>query len=904
MKRLTTLLLTLAVTMVMTAQTAREEIKANRYLSGGNYLDYDRQRSDKPLTPAPKGYQPFYMTHYGRHGSRWLINERSYIRVVEPLRKAKETGKLTAKGQEVLEQMERFLPTTEQRFGDLTMVGERQHHGIGRRMTQHFPEIFLAKNVTIDARSTVVNRCILSMTAECEELAAANPTARIHSDVSESLQNYLNQPRTGLVRQMGKKGSSLRKSPNRTMDNSRLMGVLFNDSKWVRDNIRASQFVNNLFEVTTNMQSHDTDIDFFPLFTDDELYELWRQRNIGWYLDYGPAPQTEGIMPFSQRNLLRNIIATADTVTTTQATLRFGHEVCLMPMACLLELDFCGASVSNLDHLDDVWRNYKIFPMGCNIQLIFYAPKKALKEGLAPLATNGDILVKAMLNEREVSLPVKSDRYPYYKWTDLRQYYLEKLAAFDAREAAAHLDRQRPEEQYAKYYEHLPIDIRPVKSPTIPDNEVSIKETGGVGDGITLNTEAFAKAVSMLAAQGGGRLVVPQGIWLTGPIRLESNIELHLKRNAIIQMAPDKRLFIDPQRPNGKCLPGISAEGCHDIAITGDGIIDGNGADWYYVKRGKLSDVEWKARLDRGGKLEDNGSQWFPWQLKSGYPDIAETALKQERRRNDLVRIYNCENVLLKNVTIQNSPRFHVHPYYCRNLIIDGIKVRCPWNQQNGDGIDLTDCHQVLLVRTMVDVGDDGLCFKSDPPKKGLISGNEDIVVEDNLVRHAHGGFVMGSNTSSGMRRMVVRNNTFCETDTGLRFKSGIGRGGKTEQIFISDILMMDIAHEAIVFQCDYADKAPGETKDQYSRKDYQKQFTADQRQWTPDFQDIRISDITCRGTQTAVKAAGLPGMDCVHDIHISNARFVFNKTGNAIDTETTKINLENVEFIENKLNH
>jgi polygalacturonase len=662
--------------------------------------------------------------------------------------------------------------------------------------------------------------------------------------------------------------------------------------------------VNNLFEVTTNMQSHDTDIDFFPLFTDDELYELWRQRNIGWYLDYGPAPQTEGIMPFSQRNLLRNIIATADTVTTTQATLRFGHEVCLMPLACLLELDFCGASVSNLDHLDDVWRNYKIFPMGCNIQLIFYAPKKALKEGLAPLATNGDILVKAMLNEREVSLPVKSDRYPYYKWTDLRQYYLEKLAAFDAREAAAHLDRQRPEEQYAKYYEHLPIDIRPVKSPTIPDNEVSIKETGGVGDGITLNTEAFAKAVSMLAAQGGGRLVVPQGIWLTGPIRLESNIELHLKRNAIIQMAPDKRLFIDPQRPNGKCLPGISAEGCHDIAITGDGIIDGNGADWYYVKRGKLSDVEWKARLDRGGKLEDNGSQWFPWQLKSGYPDIAETALKQERRRNDLVRIYNCENVLLKNVTIQNSPRFHVHPYYCRNLIIDGIKVRCPWNQQNGDGIDLTDCHQVLLVRTMVDVGDDGLCFKSDPPKKGLISGNEDIVVEDNLVRHAHGGFVMGSNTSSGMRRMVVRNNTFCETDTGLRFKSGIGRGGKTEQIFISDILMMDIAHEAIVFQCDYADKAPGETKDQYSRKDYLKQFTADQRQWTPDFQDIRISDITCRGTQTAVKAAGLPGMDCVHDIHISNARFVFNKTGNAIDTETTKINLENVEFIENKLNH
>jgi len=914
MKRLTNILLALSLTATLSAQTAREEILANKYLAGSNYLDYDRQLSTQPLTPAPKGYVPFYMSHYGRHGSRWLISSDSYTSVTRPLQKAREAGKLTAKGEETLQLIEKFaslpepdFPTLDRqyagaqlRLGDLSTVGERQHHGIGRRMTQNFPEIFKSRNVLIDARSTVVNRCILSMMAECEELTAANPTARVHNDVSEALQYYLNAPRSPFIMSKGRLGRQVRRTAPERLKTDRLMGELFNDSKWVKENIQVFPLMNNLFEVTTNMQSHDVDIDLYPLFTEDELYELWRMRNIGWYLDYGPAPQTGSIMPFTQRNLLYNIIETADTVRQTQATLRFGHEVCVMPLACLLELDSCGAQVSDLDRLDEVWRNYRIYPMGCNIQLIFYAPKKSLTSKQSPLTSNDDILVKALLNEREVSMPVPTTQYPYYKWADLRRYYLDKLARFDAAEAEYMANTPQPAKDYVRYYERLDVDIKPVQDFLIPDNQVNLKEVGGVGDGVTLNTEAFQRAINKLSAQGGGRLVVPQGMWLTGPIRLESNIELHLDRNAIIYMSPDKRLYLDPNNRQGRCKPGIIAEHCKNIAITGNGIIDGNGADWYYVKRDKLSDYEWKARLERGGKLEEKGSLWYPWQLRSGYPDIAESAMRQERMRNDLVRLEDCENVLLKDVTLQNSPRFHVHPFYCRNMIIDGIKIRCPWNAQNGDGIDITDCHQVLLVRSTIDVGDDGMCFKSDPPKPGLISGNEDIVVEDNLVRHAHGGFVMGSNTSSGMRRIVVRNNTFCETDTGLRFKSGVGRGGKTEDIYIHDILMTDIAHEAIVFQCDYADKAPGETTDLYLQKDYMKQFTPEQLRWMPDFQDMKISRIICRGTQTAIKAAGLPGAQCVHDITVSDSRFIYNKVGNAIDTNTADIRLNDVEFIPN----
>lgn len=426
MKRLFFLVAVAALAIGVQAQTAREEIKANRFLSASNYLDYNNQLATEALTPAPKGYEAFYLTHYGRHGSRWLIGRQEYDAPLMVLREAHRNGKLTEVGEEVLKKLEAFHPTTINRLGELTTVGERQHHGIGKRMVQNFPEIFLTKNVNINARSTVVIRCILSMEAECEELAAANPTARFHNDVSESFQYYLNAPWEGQVRKSSGKGrEELSKFRYENTHPDRLMKVLFNDQTWVYNNVQASSLMRQLFDIASNMQSHDTDIEFYSLFTDDEVYDLWRVNNAGWYLNYGAAPQTGGVMPFSQLNLLKNIIATSDTITTTQATLRFGHEVCVMPLACLLELGNCGVVVNDLNKLDEQWRNYRIFPMASNIQIIFYRPKKG---------KTGDILVKAMLNEREVSLPIQTDQYPYYKWADLRKYYMDKIAKYEANE--------------------------------------------------------------------------------------------------------------------------------------------------------------------------------------------------------------------------------------------------------------------------------------------------------------------------------------------------------------------------------------------------------------------------------------------------------------------------------------
>ena len=428
MKRiLATLTLCTAVAIVSAqTKTAREEIRETPFLAGSNYVDYNRQLPDFRYTKAPKGYVPFYFSHYGRHGSRWLIGKNDYMHVLQPLRKARQQGKLSRDGQEALRQLEQFHKTTDKRLGDLTTVGERQHHGIGRRIAEHFPEIFVkTKGLPIDARSTNVERCILSMMAECEELMAANPTARIHNDVSKSLQYYLNQEWEGPVRENGDKTRRLRAEfADRNTHPQRLSEVLFNDQQWAADSLDRKALMRDLFKVAVNMQSHDDAPDLMRLFTNDELYDLWRIANQNWYVNYGAAPQTGGVMPFSQFNLLTNFIETADTCVAlgkTQATMRFGHEVCVLPLACLMELDSCGVSVDNLDELDLHWQNYKIFPMACNIQLIFYKPKKG----------DGPVLVKALLNEREATLPAGATATPYYyKWADVRAYWKKKLDDF------------------------------------------------------------------------------------------------------------------------------------------------------------------------------------------------------------------------------------------------------------------------------------------------------------------------------------------------------------------------------------------------------------------------------------------------------------------------------------------
>lgn len=448
---------------------------------------------------------------------------------------------------------------------------------------------------------------------------------------------------------------------------------------------------------------------------------------------------------------------------------------------------------------------------------------------------------------------------------------------------------------YARYYDGLPTQVKAVETVKIPANEVRLTEVGGVGDGVTLCTDAFTKGISKLTKMGGGRLIVPEGVWLTGPIMLKDNIELHLEKNALVVFSPDKRLFLDKNANAYRAYPCIRASKRTNIAITGQGILDGNGHHWRPVKRGKMSDVEWNQYKEMGGHITEKGDLWYPWQMNNGYADIADSPVKQEGMRNDLIRLTDCKNVLIEGVTIQNSPRFHLHPCYCENVIIDGVTVRSEWNVQNGDGIDLSDCHQALIINSIVSVGDDGICMKSSQPSPAhTISGCEDIVIQGNTVNHAHGGFVLGSETAAGISRIVVRHNTFSGTDVGLRFKSGLGRGGKTEALYISDIMMNDIASEAIIFQCDYVNRQAG-----YDGKT--PVFTEAEKRWAPNFQDIHINDVICRGCKTGIKASGIEGFNCVHDISIKDCTIIYNKTGKQIEEKTAQLQLSNVRLIPNR---
>ena len=416
----------------------------------------------------------------------------------------------------------------------------------------------------------------------------------------------------------------------------------------------------------------------------------------------------------------------------------------------------------------------------------------------------------------------------------------------------------------------------------IPDTRVNIMDFGAVADGSALNTVAFEKAVSALQKQGGGHLVVPAGLYMTGPIVLKDCMDLHLERGAVILLSPDKFVHKDK---DGKIRPGISASKRHDVSISGEGIIDGNGAWWRPVKRSKVSDVEWKAFLSKGGTVSEDGSLWYPSGLKS-FDDLVADPRKQERLRTHLVRFTDCERVSVTGVTIQNSPKFHLVPSHCQDVTLEGVTVRCPWNAQNGDGIDLMNCQRVVVRHCTVDVGDDGICLKAGAGQRGVEAGPcQDILIENNTVFHAHGGFVIGSEFSGGMEDITVRHNVFSGTDTGLRFKSAPERGGVCRNIRISDIVMTDIKNEAVVFQTTYADRPAGYEDNQAARTE----------RFLPDFTDIVMERIVCRGAATAIRSQG--PLSQIHGIVLRDATFFYNETEQAVD-DPLSIQMENVRFL------
>ena len=425
MKKLlfTTIITLFAITA--TSQSVRDDLKRDIRYSASNQMAYPTPTGK--LTPAPENYKPFYISHYGRHGSRYLINPKDYNYPHEVLKSADSAGVLTPLGKDVMKRYEIIRNEAANRYGELTPLGAEQHRQIARRMYERFPEVFQG-NVWVDAKSTVVIRCILSMTNELMELTRLNPSLRIKHDASMHDMYYMNYNDKELLGKKWNKESQdvYDKFYNETVNCDYAFCQLFTDTSFVWRKADAKRFYEKLFHTANNLQNLEArkQVTLYDLFTDEDIYNNWRVANMWWYLGYGCSKLNGGTQPYVQRNLLRRIIEEADSCIVLPqpgATLRFGHETMVMPLTVLMGLNGADLVTNDYEHLDQKgWVNYRIFPMGANIQLVFYRRNTGDK----------DVLVKVLLNENEATLPIKSDTAPYYKWSEVRDYYIKKIESY------------------------------------------------------------------------------------------------------------------------------------------------------------------------------------------------------------------------------------------------------------------------------------------------------------------------------------------------------------------------------------------------------------------------------------------------------------------------------------------
>lgn len=407
------------LSLSLQAQTTRKEVMRHIVNASTHYNPYFGGKSK--LTPAPEGYVPFYISHYGRHGSRYILNEHPYERMIPLFEKAEKAGKLTSLGKKTLKKLRVAAADTKGKSGELSLLGGRQHEGIGRRMYKNFPEVFTA-GAFIDARSTTVHRCQVSMEHFCKGLKECDPSLNIQIR-SDKADRFFLAPDKDTVEALPTSGK-IRERVLATRDSVlqyvHINHKLFTDPSFPEQNgLSERQVINDFYDISQDMYClPEIKTKFKKVFTKEDLFNLFQKVNLEWVNNCSLVP---GMTPHykSRNNLLRNIVNWADEVIKTNAkgaNLRFGHDSYILPLAYIMQLSGCyGIPPYDFGHLYEYYDCSQITPMGANLQIIFYR-----KSG------SDDILVKFLYQEKERTIPIPSDVAPYYHWKDARAFFLKQ----------------------------------------------------------------------------------------------------------------------------------------------------------------------------------------------------------------------------------------------------------------------------------------------------------------------------------------------------------------------------------------------------------------------------------------------------------------------------------------------
>ena len=401
------------------AQTSRSELLSHIELASGNYCNYPNPTGH--VTPAPAGYEPFYVSHYGRHGARYMTDDDAYKYVLGKMDTAQIRGWLTEKGKEAYARLKVAAADAYRRDGDLTQLGARQHRAIAHRLCVNYPSLMM-QPINVKANSSTVRRCMLSMANFCQELLIMNPSLNISMDASEHDMYYIIPNDSIEIPKSETDGDlydKLDKFRHEKLNGRHQIELLFNDTKAASTFIDGYQFADALWNITSDMLClPELGLSFNDLFTEDELIDGFRVYNASWCL-------WEGLMPGSRHNyyaiypLLKNFLDEADLMIASGkkgVRLRFGHDSVVLPFSFILGVQEAMGGTDNMEDLHNHFSIFRLIPMAGNVQLVFFR-----KQG------SDDILVKFLMNENETSVPITTDCYPFYHWKDVRTYYRNML---------------------------------------------------------------------------------------------------------------------------------------------------------------------------------------------------------------------------------------------------------------------------------------------------------------------------------------------------------------------------------------------------------------------------------------------------------------------------------------------